>query len=236
MHQAATRQMNPQLGPCPVTNDDEDNFSSLYNSLRLPYGSRKIRIFHVLAESCSNINRLDIQLRVMDLQHRPRFCALSYAWGSPTAASHKVHCGNHVIGVTPNLWSALWHLRKVYGAALPPLWIDRVCIDQDNEDEKTAQLQLMHHIFSEAQFVFIWLGEGTSASDRGIESLSKTGLQSYLVQDEGGLVQASCSSWTLRRLENCAPGFRDYTCAGSISSVPFPLLATLRRGTSTSSP
>lgn len=187
MHQAATRQMKPQLGPCPVTNDDEDNFSSLYNSLRLPYGSRKIRIFHVLAESCSNINRLDIQLRVMDLQHRPRFCALSYAWGSPTAASHKVHCGNHVIGVTPNLWSALWHLRKVYGAALPPLWIDRVCIDQDNEDEKTAQLQLMHHIFSEAQFVFIWLGEGTSASDRGIESLSKTGLQSYLVQDEGGL-------------------------------------------------
>jgi len=41
------------------------------------------------------------------------------------------------------------------------IWIDAICIDQDNEDEKSTQILLMGDIYSGASRVIIWLGEET---------------------------------------------------------------------------
>jgi hypothetical protein len=39
------------------------------------------------------------------------------------------------------------------------LWIDQLCIDQENNDEKGPQIQLMGDIYRTACEVVIWLGE-----------------------------------------------------------------------------
>ena len=50
-------------------------------------------------------------------------------------------------------------LRDLSSYLLPRLlWIDSICIDQDNSSEKTAQVKLMGQIYSRASFVAVWLG------------------------------------------------------------------------------
>jgi hypothetical protein len=59
--------------------------------------------------------------------------------------------------ITRNLFDAL--------CALPEsqyMWIDAVCINQENLDEKAVQLPLMGAIYSNAQHVAIWLGKDES--------------------------------------------------------------------------
>jgi hypothetical protein len=52
-----------------------------------------------------------------------------------------------------------------------PLWIDAVCINQDNEEEKEHQIQLMARIYSQANRLVVWLGETADDSDLALEEI-----------------------------------------------------------------
>lgn len=52
------------------------------------------------------------------------------------------------------------------------LWIDAICIDQANTDEKTAQVALMPKIYSHARKVIVWLGSRGQASDLAVDTLN----------------------------------------------------------------
>lgn len=58
--------------------------------------------------------------------------------------------------VRPNLHSALKRLRAHDRPVA--LWVDALCIDQNNETEKTQQVMKMNTIYSRAYNVCIWLG------------------------------------------------------------------------------
>lgn len=40
------------------------------------------------------------------------------------------------------------------------IWIDALCINQDDDEEKGIQVQMMDRIFQEAKRVAVWLGVG----------------------------------------------------------------------------
>ncbi|KAG4432732.1 hypothetical protein IFR05_011788 [Cadophora sp. M221] len=83
--------------------------------------------------------------------------------------------------VTLNLYAALQHLRFEYTDRI--LWVDAICIDQANIPEKNHQIQLMGHIYEEAECVIIWLGGGTEESDLIMDSMKR--LQQNNVKVEG---------------------------------------------------
>ncbi|CZR68976.1 uncharacterized protein PAC_18877 [Phialocephala subalpina] len=60
--------------------------------------------------------------------------------------------------IRPNLFAALVQLRDPEDEVT--LWVDAVCINQDNSAEKTIQVSRMHEIYSEASNICIWLGVG----------------------------------------------------------------------------
>ena len=65
--------------------------------------------------------------------------------------------------MTPNLLQALHAIsRALAGDPVLPeepwIWIDALCINQDDKEEKAIQVPLMGEIFSKAQSVFVWLG------------------------------------------------------------------------------
>ena len=68
------------------------------------------------------------------------------------------------------------------GAPLPHfyLWVDFLCINQDDVPERNWQIQLMGHIFGSADGVFGWLGDDDSASGHAMSMLSKTRLSREL--------------------------------------------------------
>jgi len=55
------------------------------------------------------------------------------------------------------------------------LWIDQICINQDDEKEKTAQVNLMHQIYAGAEQAIVWLGPAADESDKLMRFLSRIG-------------------------------------------------------------
>ncbi|KAK0654917.1 heterokaryon incompatibility protein-domain-containing protein [Cercophora newfieldiana] len=88
--------------------------------------------------------------------------AVSYVWGNPPNTHSIVADGAH-LSIRQNCHAMLARLRD---PALPRfLWVDAVCINQDDNDEKTDQVQLMTWIYASARGVIVWLEEpvGTEA-------------------------------------------------------------------------
>lgn len=85
--------------------------------------------------------------------------ALSYVWGIDVPDDeHLVYCNGVIVDVTLNLYSALHNLRDV--AITLTIWVDKLCINQENEREQTRQVRMMREIYSSSKEVIIWLGTG----------------------------------------------------------------------------
>ncbi|EGX45777.1 hypothetical protein AOL_s00140g93 [Orbilia oligospora ATCC 24927] len=134
-----------------------------------------------------------------------KYAALSYFWGpEPPVAylyvRHDDDRGSHPteadwgstarharrVSIRPNLFRALLRLRKDKDPVT--LWVDFLCINQDNAMEKTLQLREMVKIYRMAEEVYVWLGE---ADDRGrsdramdfIETVKDFAMLSIYVED-----------------------------------------------------
>ncbi|KAK4205443.1 heterokaryon incompatibility protein-domain-containing protein [Triangularia verruculosa] len=98
------------------------------------------------------------------------FKALSYVWGSDATpySIHVLHTDPDgttttlKLPITSSLYTALLHLRDPETSQT--LWIDQLCIDQSNNQEKAAQVSLMGKIYSSASQVLVWLGEAKDNS------------------------------------------------------------------------
>ncbi|KAG4435479.1 hypothetical protein IFR05_009051 [Cadophora sp. M221] len=92
------------------------------------------------------------------------FEALSYVWGD-ASQTVDLEIDGSIIPITHNLDTALRSLRPLQTEADPwILWVDAICIDQTNVEERGQQVQLMWEIYSRAVAVTVWLGpeEGES--------------------------------------------------------------------------
>jgi hypothetical protein len=92
----------------------------------------------------------------------PRYACISYCWGISDTSSLLI-CDGHVLPITANVDDMLRHLRKA--TKVHNLWIDAICIDQNNYKEKASQVQCMNRIYLCADKVHIWLGSA-SPEDR----------------------------------------------------------------------
>lgn len=88
--------------------------------------------------------------------------ALSYVWGDPSKKS-PVFIHGHRFDATVNLHAALSRLRN--HSLERTLWIDAICIDQQNTAEKEHQIRFMAMIYVRAYRVVVWLGEASEGSD-----------------------------------------------------------------------
>jgi hypothetical protein len=100
---------------------------------------------------------------------RTRYDALSYSWGDETQREDIVVDGLRT-SVTQNLHSALRHLR--HPRRTRTLWVDALCINQSDAEEREEQVRKMGYIYSQARRVVIWLGEETEEV-RGAMALIK---------------------------------------------------------------
>ncbi|KAL6887112.1 heterokaryon incompatibility domain-containing protein [Trichoderma evansii] len=85
--------------------------------------------------------------------------AISYAWGKPEfSRSLEIRCDGDTsyLRITPNVDALLRRIRA--SNKLRYLWIDAICLNQDDEVEKAEQIPLMGRIYEEAKSGFIWLG------------------------------------------------------------------------------
>nr|POE87390.1 heterokaryon incompatibility protein 6, or allele [Quercus suber] len=104
---------------------------------------------------------------------REPYYTLSYAWGETFSnGSHLTHTivrDGQYMRVTANLHSVLKQIRRLqrqgrlqYQGSLKvnlPIWIDAICINQDDVEERSHQVRQMDRIYQSSEVLLIWLGE-----------------------------------------------------------------------------
>jgi ankyrin repeat protein len=96
--------------------------------------------------------------------------ALSYTWGGTEKTSTVIVDGKTLV-VTENLYMALQHLRLKDEDQV--LWVDAICIDQENLRERGQQVRHMCKIYSQAEEVIVWLGGATDETNILMDSLDR---------------------------------------------------------------
>ena len=82
--------------------------------------------------------------------------ALSYVWLKPEFV-REIRVDDGYLLVTEGVFAAVKNLRPEDQPLT--IWIDQVCINQDDFDERFQQVMLMRDIYTRSQQVYIWLGE-----------------------------------------------------------------------------
>ena len=103
-------------------------------------------------------------------------------------------CNGRALRIQPNLYDFLIRLRQQRRGL--PLWIDAVCINQDESDEqarreKYRQIRLMHKVYSSAASILVWLGESAGISStlpRTLEEIPEFRYQYQNILEEGHLL------------------------------------------------
>jgi hypothetical protein len=109
-------------------------------------------------------------LAEVTLDDHPIYEALSYVWGD-----HNIQATLQIEGaslkVTTNLELALRYLR------LPDkprtIWIDAICIDQSNIEERNQQVGLMKGIYSSCAVDLVWIGESDENTQGAIDTIKR---------------------------------------------------------------
>ena len=144
----------------PDERPDGDALASVgYSYERLDHTASQIRILTISSADRKEADihcTLEIVSLGPDAEHRPIYEALSYTWGT-MQANHVIHVNGCPFSITSNLDIALRYLRKPLTSRV--LWIDAICIDQDNLQEKNDQVKRMRDVFNSASQVLVWLGE-----------------------------------------------------------------------------
>ena len=65
---------------------------------------------------------------------------------------------DYSLEIKPNLAAALRELRDEISVRI--LWIDAICINQSNPEERNQQVPMMADIYGQASRVCVWLGDG----------------------------------------------------------------------------
>lgn len=99
----------------------------------------------------------------LDDPKREKYATLSYTWGDQPK-SQVIHIHGEEVSVTSNLFNALQYLRP----SDQPLtvWVDAICINQDDNEEKSFSVAKMDDVYKKCEIVHMWLG----CSEQPIES------------------------------------------------------------------
>ncbi|KAI0098421.1 heterokaryon incompatibility protein-domain-containing protein [Daldinia grandis] len=118
----------------------------------------EIRILDLLPSSSSNDEDTPItcQTRVIPFPTNICFETLSYVWGTVQDLTH-ISVDGIDVPITINLAAAL--KRICLAGEIRTIWVDQLCINQQDEREKANQVALMGHIYSTTSQCLIWLGE-----------------------------------------------------------------------------
>ncbi|OAA80057.1 HET domain protein [Akanthomyces lecanii RCEF 1005] len=131
-----------------------------YKHAKLP--PRYIRVLE-LQPSASTDAALACRLREQTIADEP-YEALSYVWGKPTVFHSTIWCvdedhvdsGGGTLRIGANLATALVAYRRLDQPRR--IWVDAICIRQDDLDERLSQVRMMGDIFRNATQVLCWLG------------------------------------------------------------------------------
>jgi hypothetical protein len=129
----------------------------------------EIRLLHIREQA----ETITCTLEIASLDASPTYSALSYEWAQYQGEDQGEHVPPVVVNSLPvstttNLSLALKYLDQDRS----PYWIDALCINQEDDNERGHQVRMMTRIYQSAERVYAWLGLSDEESTLGMQLLS----------------------------------------------------------------
>jgi hypothetical protein len=126
-----------------------------------PLSQGEIRVLRLKSRG-----KLDFEFVYMRFADNQSYAALSYTWGAAVFPCH-ITIGGLRFQITQNLHDALMVIvndellvnEKGPFRQTGLLWIDAVCINQQDLDERSTQVRMMKDLYEKAEKIFVWLGK-----------------------------------------------------------------------------
>lgn len=99
---------------------------------------------------------IECAYEIVDVDESVSYQTLSYVWGVMDENRTAIIEGTKA-ELTDNLFAALTRIR--HETETRRLWIDALCINQENAAEKMAQVNMMHRIYANCEQCNIWMGD-----------------------------------------------------------------------------
>lgn len=137
--------------------------------------SRNIRLLQFESSRSPFENQIICNFANHNVDNCPPFAALSYAWGND-GATNQIQLEGKPFLVRDNLMAALHELVHCkLQKNIKYFWIDAICINQEDNTERTHQVNMMKEIYSNASVVIAWLGPSFPDSDLAMRTLQEVG-------------------------------------------------------------
>jgi hypothetical protein len=158
----------------------------------LPLMEGEIRLLKLFPSLQGGKDEIRGTLIHVSIDNAPKYEALSYAWGKKPAVEHIIIDGAKLL-VKPNLMAAMHMLREgldLQSSQDNPrvLWIDAICINQNNSSERTQQVGFMCQIYSQLSRLIVWLGKSNMDSQKVISAMRSANLDlddMYCISKQG---------------------------------------------------
>lgn len=112
-------------------------------------------------EDSSPLSATFVETTTGTVETTPYEC-LSYTWGQP-GNEIPISVNDCTMAIRPNLHAFLTKLRKLDKPR--NLWVDAICINQGDDEEKGRQVGMMGSVFGHATQVLAWVGEHSDGSE-----------------------------------------------------------------------
>lgn len=153
---------------------------------------RQIRLLRVEP----NPSDLSAVLETVSLDDGPKYTAISYTWGTEMSSGAGMALKGQGRGqgpawrqpITKNLQVLLEHLCA--GDEPVTLWIDALCINQADVEEKSHQITLMKDVYGMAEATWLWLGPASDDSDLAMATIGELYAARTYVLPDGALSEA----------------------------------------------
>lgn len=147
-------------------------------------------------------SRIRCRLRTVDIgsSEKHSYEPLSYCWGSQSSIWTIIWVGDNQVHVGKNLYLALEYLR--FPQDIRTLWVDALCINQQDVNEKNAQIPLMRQIYENGSQTLVWLGDREASSALAFQIMNF--LASYAKEHPGQVINPE--RWDEYRRNKRTPG------------------------------
>lgn len=131
---------------------------------------RLLSVHHGEYDSTIHGDIFHVKLKELSVKYE----ALSYTWGdSPKPFDIHIGRDNQPLPITANCAAAIRRLRHRHEQRV--VWIDAICINQEDIPERNVQVLNMADIYSQASQVVVYIGESRLDVDLGIKYLMEIG-------------------------------------------------------------
>lgn len=155
---------------------------------RLDQARKEIRLFVLEPGSGTTPIRGNFKTALLSQESKPTYDTASYAWGN-AALRDSVSVDGFDLSVPRSAVQVLQRMRLAGNERT--VWIDSVCIDQTDAEDRSYQVQLMSEIFSCTSANFVWLGEDDGDAEETFEMIQALYDEARRETDEFSTFKAS---------------------------------------------